>query len=1108
MSVQYKSIDKDLITRYYQKQLTANEYKAFVAKMKSDASFTEEVMIHHQLMHGLKSAKKKKLSKINNKAARITRIRKLVFSRAAIIFVPLIFTAAAFGIYLNEDTSSKHLAISNMLVSATKGSTNEGKEAAMYAYFKDADFDNAIIMADSLRQEKKSKNIDWLILLSRLGLGLSVADELKKDKWLKDAVYKSKTEKLQQKLEKQAFKKNLLNIIPLSFLGDDTELAVFKRDFRDALHNGQINKAQAIAMQLKTLDATSNFNENTALNRNIQIDACSDKEVPFTSSLENVLSSLGTRKIINKTATLDTCFFNNKTRANLIKELENLILTNADLPLLQALYYHKIGVLYFQDENDKLAIENYEQALKSRELLLEKNDTSIIKCYRNIGECYYYLGEKDKALSKLNTALTLAISNEETPSTLFANIYHLLGRLKEKKGDVHMSKIYLENAISKYAEENKLSQIAIAYNELVFLLADKMKSPEAAKTKAKAALNILKDEKLNLQAAVYHNYAFAYEMNEQLDSAIFCYEKAISINNKLNVEWKTMKSQINLIGVYKRKGDFEKAKASADIVENFYLKEENSTNKFQQLALVYDNLGDVKKEEKQFKEALSYYNKSLEYTEAWDEWGRLATLQSRTTLYEAMNNIDLALKGYQEMDGLINEIRFSLVEESKYQFVKKSKPIYESAIQLNEKLYKKNNDLNYIKKALYYAEKSKSVILFDAINKANVYDENQKETKFTTLFQEDLDFAKIQQELINEEQTIVEYFVGKEAIYAFVVNSVSINLVALPLTKNELEKNVKAYNKCLSDAKIKGFVESAYYLYEHLIQPLNIAKGQELIIVPDNIIGKLSFDALLTSKNVKNKADFKDMDYLLKSHSISYDYSILLKQERAKYKKQKDFKYSTALFAPAFRDDLRINLEEKELSFSALPENKKEIESINQQIGSKGITYYAEEASKSNFKEIISNTAVIHLSTHGYYAQSYPDLSFILFNTPENNIESLPKEALSLKEISKQTLQNDLIVLSACQTAQGKLQEGEGIMSISRAFYYAGAESVVSSLWNVNSNRTQELMVLFYKHLNNKMEKNKALQKAKLEYIKQGNEVHPYYWAGFIPFGNMNAIEL
>ena len=103
-----------------------------------------------------------------------------------------------------------------------------------------------------------------------------------------------------------------------------------------------------------------------------------------------------------------------------------------------------------------------------------------------------------------------------------------------------------------------------------------------------------------------------------------------------------------------------------------------------------------------------------------------------------------------------------------------------------------------------------------------------------------------------------------------------------------------------------------------------------------------------------------------------------------------------------------------------------------------------------------------------------------------------------------------MVVLSACETGLGELEASEGIISLGRAFTYAGAKSIITTLWSVNDQATSELMISFYQYLDQGMSKDEALRQSKLDYLDSHDErfSHPYYWAAPIAIGDMESIEL
>jgi len=162
-------------------------------------------------------------------------------------------------------------------------------------------------------------------------------------------------------------------------------------------------------------------------------------------------------------------------------------------------------------------------------------------------------------------------------------------------------------------------------------------------------------------------------------------------------------------------------------------------------------------------------------------------------------------------------------------------------------------------------------------------------------------------------------------------------------------------------------------------------------------------------------------------------------------------------------------------------------------------------ATEKTFKNEAENYSVLHLAMHAIIDNENPDYSGLAFSTKNDKTED---GFLHIYELYNLDIRAELAVLSACNTGSGKIQKGEGVMSLARAFFYAGCPSVVLSLWAVDDNASAVIMKNFYKYLKKGLPKNKALQQAKLDFIQQAkcNHAHPYYWAPFIQAGNTDSI--
>ncbi|MEJ2628318.1 MAG: CHAT domain-containing protein, partial [bacterium] len=196
--------------------------------------------------------------------------------------------------------------------------------------------------------------------------------------------------------------------------------------------------------------------------------------------------------------------------------------------------------------------------------------------------------------------------------------------------------------------------------------------------------------------------------------------------------------------------------------------------------------------------------------------------------------------------------------------------------------------------------------------------------------------------------------------------------------------------------------------------------------------------------------------------------------------------------------------------YSPIPSSRNEIFNIGSKFEKTHIIY-DKQATEERIKRIASQYRFLHFSTHGMLDEQQPLYSgLVLFQDNDKSEDGF----LQTYEIFNLNLNAELVTLSACGTGRGIMKKGEGIIGLSRAFQYAGAQSLVVSLWNVSDESTAQLMTYFYHNLKQGMNKVRALQQAKLSLMnttkKQGDlEIsysHPFFWAPFILIGDTQQI--
>ncbi|MBK8502436.1 MAG: CHAT domain-containing protein [Saprospiraceae bacterium] len=377
---------------------------------------------------------------------------------------------------------------------------------------------------------------------------------------------------------------------------------------------------------------------------------------------------------------------------------------------------------------------------------------------------------------------------------------------------------------------------------------------------------------------------------------------------------------------------------------------------------------------------------------------------------------------------------------------------------------------------------------------------------------EPLTITDVQQTLLSHDRSILSYHVAENDLYLLAINQSEARFekiaVNAPISQmiEDLRDNVFAYHlsgqksEQLYSLKTEQFIESSFSLYEILIGPVNDFLKERVLVIPDKSLGYLPFDLLLAERP-SNIFQFKTHDYLLKHHAFSYCYSVYLALEMQR-KPHADNQRLLAV-APSFSlsKSKPEELYALRSSLNHLKFNLTEAESVLGQfpgIGLSGI-----DATKTQFLKQSNNFGMIHLATHGKANDGEGDFSYLAFsNLADTDFRLYANEIYSLD------LQSELVTLSACESGLGELQSSEGIISLARAFSFAGAKSIVSTLWSVDDQSTVDLMTGFYQNLSRSNTKDIALQQAKITYLNQVDHVdaHPFFWSAFVAVGDMSPI--
>ncbi|MEM6805441.1 MAG: CHAT domain-containing protein, partial [Bacteroidota bacterium] len=348
--------------------------------------------------------------------------------------------------------------------------------------------------------------------------------------------------------------------------------------------------------------------------------------------------------------------------------------------------------------------------------------------------------------------------------------------------------------------------------------------------------------------------------------------------------------------------------------------------------------------------------------------------------------------------------------------------------------------------------------------------------------------------------TMLEYFWGDSTLFIF-----SISEGQIFLHKNSIHKNLsedlerlltRIREPDMSMESLYSFVSSAESLYDRLIpQIVQTFPTKNLYVVPDGPLSYLPFEVLIAEHSfAKSNSSipsqvYRDLAYLFKEYNIHYVYSASLLSVKKQYKQSQSGELAT--FAPEYKGPLQLQLNQG---------SAQQIEGI---IG--GMSFLGSQASESNFKSEADNFRAIHLAAHGNANVEIPINAYLDFGNDEGTEEDGQLYAYELYSLS---LKNELVSLIACEAGFGKLESGEGVFSLARAFEIAGAKSIMTSLWRADGRAASPISEKFYLALKSGKKPSEALQSSKIEFLEQASPdmTHPYFWATYIITGRNEVI--
>lgn len=356
---------------------------------------------------------------------------------------------------------------------------------------------------------------------------------------------------------------------------------------------------------------------------------------------------------------------------------------------------------------------------------------------------------------------------------------------------------------------------------------------------------------------------------------------------------------------------------------------------------------------------------------------------------------------------------------------------------------------------------------------------------------------------IEQDQVVVEYYIQDSVLHAFYLSRQKLEWRQLENTGEVLSavKRVREFSDLVDYGKVSKseYLKDACTLNNILISIADslVPGAREYVIIPDGELIFLPFDILLPA-NFDENMRYRDLPYLFRDHNLIYYHSL-----RFILNKKSSFSNGVINYlsiAPKFYGD---TLQTMEQNPNALVDATYEAGDLNSFF--EGIILTGDGATKEQFLSHAPGKRILHFATHASLNPEDAFDSHILLAI--DTATELP-EQLFASEICCLNLDAKLVVLSSCHSGSGQILPGEGVISLAWAFRYAGCESVVTSMFQLDDESARQIMSSFYSYLVEGKTKNTALQQARLDFLEKAvnAKTHPRFWAGLRVSGNQQAI--
>ena len=734
--------------------------------------------------------------------------------------------------------------------------------------------------------------------------------------------------------------------------------------------------------------------------------------------------------------------------------------------------YNNRAIFCRSSGDPQKALEYYDKALNiARE---SKNHVAMARYMNNVSFLYRSMGDYQRVISSAKEALHLFTSFGSASDV--ASAHRRLGQAYGTLGDLKQTKWHYDKAVEYYSSTgNKKDERRKHQIQASWLVLNGAYS-EALEQYLKA-LELTNRETTNLFAwyntlpgLVYNLLNKPEQALELLKTALVYHQKSGNVLGKTQTYFGLARAQAAL---GHEDEALTNALAAIELIESVRARSGDFSLRTSFFATNYDVYAfcvDLYMQRHQRDPGLGYHLKALKMSEK----ARARVLLDLLTEAEANITQDLPsdlLKSYQEE---IQELNVSASLRSGY-FNADHPRARELGAQISEIIQR--------------LEKIKA-------------DMRRASPRFKRLTWETVDLENIQKNMA-DDALVLEYFLGEKRSYLWAISAKGVTSYVLPGRKTIESAAREVHGQLGRYPGTKGLRRASQKLAKLILDPIKAdLEGRKLIIVPDGALHYVPFSALrLRLKQNPILSGPGSLRFLVQLCEITTLPSLAVMDRLSSANISK--KPKVVVFAnPVYQFEGPGSTARNLPGLPPLPFSHDEAMAIRNIAGEANTTLFlAHDASKENLvNNRLDSYDIVHFATHAKLDQQHPKLSALYLSHFDEHGESADA-LLHINAIADLSLDADLVVLSACETALGKEVKGEGLVGFTRAFLYAGARQVVATLWVIEDKASADLMKLFYRYmLHEDLSPSAALRRAQLDFINS-NRRNPNFWAGFFVQG-------